>query len=262
MLHRSIFRFILAAIAALIMVTPVFAGGWAVVTLDELPGQVIAGQPIQTGFTVRQHGRTLRDDLVPIIRLERADKKDSFTVTAKRQGASGHYVATLTFPSAGTWDWKIDIEQFGMITQPMPQLSVLAAAPANDGRVAAASSPRAPATSLPAFLAALLRWFETARAANNASSAAPSGPAHLGRDLFLAKGCVMCHRHDAVREARQAIDYFEGIGPDLTHLKLDADYLRRWLNNPSAIKKGTQMPTLGLSGEEIEALIAFLGASE
>ena len=262
MLRRSIFRVVLAALAALVAVTPALAGGWAVVTLDRLPARIVAGRPIDIGFTVRQHGRTLRDDLAPIVRLERADKTDSITVTARRQGASGHYAATLTFSSAGAWDWKIDIEQFGMITQPMPRLSVLAAAPANDGTLAFAGSSRARAAALPALIATLLRWLEATRAANDASYTVPSGAAQVGRELFLAKGCVMCHRHDAVREARQAMNYFEGIGPDLTNRKLDADYLRRWLNNPSTIKKGTEMPALGLSGGEIEALIAFLSASE
>ena len=255
MLRRSIFRVVLAALAALVAVMPAFAGGWAVVTLDRLPARIVAGQPIDIGFTVRQHGRTLRDDLAPIVRLDRADKTDSITVTARRQGASGHYAATLTFSSAGAWDWKIDIEQFGMITHPLPRLSVLAAAPASDGAVALAGSSRARAASISALVAALLRWLEAARSA-------PDGAAQQGRDLFLAKGCVMCHRHDDVRQERAEIDFFDGLGPDLTNRKLDADYLRRWLNNPSAIKKGTEMPALGLSGGEIEALIAFLSASE
>jgi cytochrome c2 len=33
---------------------------------------------------------------------------------------------------------------------------------------------------------------------------------------------------------------------------------RRWLKNPSDVKASTQMPALGLSDDEIEALIVFI----
>jgi cytochrome c2 len=38
--------------------------------------------------------------------------------------------------------------------------------------------------------------------------------------------------------------------------------LRRWLENPPAVKAGSKMPDLGLSAEEIERLIAFLNTLE
>jgi hypothetical protein len=118
------------------------AGGWAVITLDDLPRHIVAQQPFTIGFSVRQHGRTFRDDLAPIIRFDRADGRDSFTVTAQREGGSGHYVASVTFPSDGQWDWRVDIEQFGMITQPLPALAVMAVAP-TDAASNPASTPAA-----------------------------------------------------------------------------------------------------------------------
>ena len=42
----------LALLVALIFVFRAFAGGWAVITLDELPLNVIAGEPVAIGFTV------------------------------------------------------------------------------------------------------------------------------------------------------------------------------------------------------------------
>jgi hypothetical protein len=51
----------------------------------------------------------------------------SFTVTAKPEGKIGHYVATLTFPQPGDWEWSIEAFPF---PQPMPILTVLATAPA------------------------------------------------------------------------------------------------------------------------------------
>lgn len=79
--------------------------------------------------------------------------------------------------------------------------------------------------------------------------------AETGKALFVAKGCNMCHTH-----ARAPASTLGGIGPNLTDLNLPADYLRRWLANPQAIRPATQMPNLDLSGDEIEALVAFLTA--
>lgn len=256
MLHRLILRAALVLMAGLMWVTPVMAGGWAVVTLDQLPAQIVAGRPIDVGFTVRQHGRTLRSDLTPIVLADRIDAKDSFRVTAERKGVEGHYVATLAFPSAGEWNWRVDVEEFGMMTQPLPKLTVLDAANARALTFASQSGAGDRATLMPGILATLIRLLETALI--KSSNAAPS-QVQLGQDLFLAKGCAMCHRHDAVRDAWQGFGSVE-IGPNLTTRKLDPDYLRRWLKDPSAIKPGTVMPTLGLSDGEIEALVAFLNS--
>lgn len=125
---RKITRSFTVALALLLITTiTATAGGWAVITLDELPGQIVAGQSFTIGFTVRQHGRTLRDDLAPILRFNRSDAKDSLDFTAKREGDSGHYVASVALPNDGQWNWKVDIEQFGMITQDMSPLTVVAA---------------------------------------------------------------------------------------------------------------------------------------
>jgi cytochrome c oxidase subunit 2 len=48
------------------------------------------------------------------------------------------------------------------------------------------------------------------------------------------------------------------VYPNLTTVKADPEYLRRWLANPSALKPNTEMPNLGLSETEIDALVAFL----
>jgi cytochrome c oxidase subunit 2 len=79
--------------------------------------------------------------------------------------------------------------------------------------------------------------------------------AETGKALFVAKGCNMCHTH-----AKAPRSELGNIGPNLTNLEADPDYLRRWLANPKAIKPATQMPNLNLSGDEIEALVAFLTA--
>jgi cytochrome c len=95
---------------------------------------------------------------------------------------------------------------------------------------------------------------------------APSQPAApaladiaYGKALFSAKGCATCHHHDAVPGSGAGPG---GEFPNLTTYRWNADYLRKWLKDPSAVKPGTYMPTLGLKQDEIEALIAFLSAGK
>jgi hypothetical protein len=86
----------------LLLASPAMAGGWAVITLDELSGEIVAGEPFEIGFTVRQHGVTPLDGLTPTVSARQPGS--SVTEQAKAQGATGHYVATLTFPQGGEWD--------------------------------------------------------------------------------------------------------------------------------------------------------------
>jgi cytochrome c oxidase subunit 2 len=88
------------------------------------------------------------------------------------------------------------------------------------------------------------------------SAAVGTADVAYGKALFLAKGCATCHHHAAIAGSG-------GLGegmPDLTTYRWNADYLRSWLKDPSAVKPGTDMPTLDLKRDEIEALIAFLSA--
>ena len=274
-----------------------YAGGWAVVTLDELPTQVVAGQPLQIGFVVRQHGRTPVSGLSPAISAVHTDSGKTVRATATSQGEEGHYVATLDLPSAGTWKWSVDA--FGAFAQPMPALDVLAnapiaTAPAQSMRAGAVPDLGDVTAALPfaigilgvaGALAALAAWTRTRKPVllallvaatavgafsigwaagrppqTQASQPADTQPEVLrGADLFLAKGCVVCHAHEAFTAERREFSGFH-VGPDLTNLQRDPDYLRVWLRNPAGVKPGTEMPALGLNGPEIEALVAFLGS--
>lgn len=92
------------------------------------------------------------------------------------------------------------------------------------------------------------------------ASAANSGDlVAQGRGLFLAKGCIVCHRNDDLAAARAGmIEFSFDEVPNLTTLKIDADYLRRWLHDPHALKPTTLMPNLNLSDDEVNALVAYL----
>jgi cytochrome c551/c552 len=95
-----------------------------------------------------------------------------------------------------------------------------------------------------------------------------AGTSDRGRLLFATKGCVGCHTHASLPNARMQ------IGPNLTALAdraatrvagLDARaYVRQSLREPGGYRVpgyNAVMPDLGLSDEEIDSLTAFLLAS-
>ena len=112
--------------------------------------------------------------------------------------------------------------------------------------------------------------------AQSQKAAAPTDPlAQQGLELFL-KGrngagyfgsrqqlaCSNCHAVAGTEAAGV-------IGPNLTHvysrqafagdtLDMNPDNLRLWLTNPPKEKPGSIMPNLGLSNDEITALVAYL----
>jgi hypothetical protein len=125
MFARSHISIGLTLLLVLVFTFPVFAGGWAVITLDELPSNVVAGEPVTIGFMVLQHGRTPMAGLYPTITAQ-LSPAETMSISAESDGKTGHYVATLTFPKEGNWEWSI---QAFTMHQPMPILSVAAAGP-------------------------------------------------------------------------------------------------------------------------------------
>lgn len=288
----------LALLFALVITIPAFAGGWAVITLDELPAGVIAGEPFTVGFMVLQHGRTPMTDLDPTILIESPAGEKS-VVLANAEGEPGHYAATLNFPTEGNWNWTI--QAFSM-EQKMPALSVAAPtvasvnAPAMKVDVAKESSTSpinivrwlALGIGLLGLVVAFLRKSRLAIAltalcltvgvgsfvvgsavpAVEAGSESPVKMANdesisqveLGQQLFVAKGCITCHTNAKVSNSS---DYWtinaEGA-TNLTNFSASPEILRIRLKNPKDAKSDTQMPNLGLSDAEIEALIAFINS--
>jgi mono/diheme cytochrome c family protein len=72
-------------------------GGWAVVTVKDLPEYYVAGQAYTLDFQVRQHGRTLLTGLQPSVVLS-TERGDS-TIAAVERG-DGVYRVTFTAPAA------------------------------------------------------------------------------------------------------------------------------------------------------------------
>jgi hypothetical protein len=284
----------LALLLAVVFAFPAFAGGWAVITLDELPSGVVAGEPLSIGFTVLQHGRTPMTDLYPTINAK-LSSTEIVSASAEPSGKPGHYAATLTFPKEGNWKWSI---QAFTMDQPMPVLDV--AAPG--GASASASQPATKAqpasfswtplllVRVLAFGAALVGIFLVFRRGGRLAGAlaalcllvgvgtfftgmTPSrveaqakefsdssvSQVELGRQLFIAKGCITCHYND---RAADRSDYWtiEMGAPDLSSYSSSPEVLAIRLKDPQAAKSDTKMPNLDLKKTEIEALIAFINS--
>lgn len=87
-----------------------------------------------------------------------------------------------------------------------------------------------------------------------------------GAEVFLSAGCADCH---TIRGTPASGDR----GPDLTHLAsrgtlgsgvLDnnPESLRDWISDPQAHKEGIAMEDVGLTPNDLDALVAYLGTLE
>lgn len=119
-------------LAALLAVVPAaLAGGWATVTVDQLPAEVHAGEPFSLGFMVRQHGVTPVHNLgadypiEPLIAATNTETGEHVEFIAKPTEELGHFAVDVTLPVAGTWEWSITPQPFG--EQVLEPLSVLPA---------------------------------------------------------------------------------------------------------------------------------------
>jgi len=197
-------------IAAAIVAGFVAMGGWAVVTVKDLPEYFVAGQQYTIEFQVRQHGRTLLNDLHPSLVIGTSDRKHEATVPAVARSSAGTYAVTFTAPNAERV--FLTVKSGFMITQLRlyPQTVVAAGG---------------------------------SRPAMNASE--------RGQILFVAKGCNTCHANIdlANRPDNQGIT----AGPELGGRHLAREYVIQKLKNP-----GQDMPDLGLSDAEANAIAAFL----
>jgi cytochrome c oxidase subunit 2 len=83
-----------------------------------------------------------------------------------------------------------------------------------------------------------------------------------GREVFLTHACLMCH-------TIRGTDAGARLGPDLTHvasrsmiasetLPNTVGALAGWIVDPQRIKPGTQMSPNPLSGDDLQAVVAYL----
>ena len=281
---------------AVVVVVPVFAGGWAVITLDELPSGVVAGEPLTVGFTVLQHGRTPMTDLEPTVTARLSDGKPITFFAAPAQ-KPGSYTVTLTFPEEGNWEWSI--QAFAM-DQKMPVLNVTLSGAVTLSQPAAQAEPSSQSispllivgilaigTGVAGLVAALRHKSRFTLgltvvclligvASLIAASASPAmveaqsssetlegsslSQVELGEQLFVAKGCITCHVNTKVTNSHDYLTVQYENATNLSNFSAHPDVLRMRLKDPTSVKSDTQMPNLDLTSVEIEALVTFINS--
>lgn len=289
--------FTIALFLSLLFVMQASAGGWAVITLDDLPLNVAAGEPLKIGFTVLQHGRTPMTDISPTVTAS-LSTDDEFVVHAEPEGKPGHYTATLNFPKEGEWQWSI---QAFTMDQPMPVLNVAPAVAVVSSPEVTKAEPASPAISpltwggLIALTLGLLGAVIALRNGNrqvmaltvislvagvalfiagagpasaveaqansvsNAEEASSISQVEYGRQLFIAKGCITCHYNS--RAATLSGHWTIEMGaPDLSNFSANPEVIFMRLKDPASVKSDTNMPQLNLKEFEIEALVAFINS--
>ncbi len=90
----------MSQVAVLLTLCALHFGGWAVITVEDLPDQIVVGQPVTLAFAVRQHGQTLISGLNA--RVEAKGGSQTVRAVAPATG-TGRYTATLTLPNPGAW---------------------------------------------------------------------------------------------------------------------------------------------------------------
>jgi len=219
-------RGVLGTTAALLLLgaAPSTMGGWAVITVRDLPARIEAGRPTALEFTVRQHGATPMWGLSPrvIARRKGAQWYSSPVRVRARAGArEGSYVAELTLPDTGEVVITLDANWHSA------EITLLPIAVVPPG-----------------------------------AAPGPVAAAGLGQQLFVAKGCVTCHRKWDDRDLRGRTSI--QVGPDLTGRRLAAEYVAAKLANPGLnrvrFSEYVVMPDLELSPPEITALVSYLTA--
>jgi hypothetical protein len=135
----------LALVAASLMAAVALAGGFAIANLDSTP-QPRAGEGTTLGFTLLQHGVTPVTTGDVDVLASNSATGETIAAKARAEGKPGHYVATLTFPSAGTWSWEITSDWL-MVNSKFPPLTVL---PAVSAPAPAAAEPAPASSGLPA----------------------------------------------------------------------------------------------------------------
>ncbi|MGQ0712866.1 MAG: hypothetical protein ACT4PJ_03935 [Gemmatimonadaceae bacterium] len=223
---------LLGVLAAVLVASTAYAamGGWAVVSVSTIPDAWVAGKPLQLSWQLRQHGLNRLDGLSPRLEARSGKRRVEGRTWAFNEDGHGGYRGTITFPEPG--EWQVTIHSgFG------PSRAVLVPWPVVDSGGPVRGTVEEHLTSI---------------------GVPPLSQEERGRRMFAAKGCVTCHVHRDVPIPGIASNF----GPELTGRKFAADYLARFLADPSIRPptNGKRMPNLELRAKDIELLVAFINA--
>ena len=195
-------------------------GGWAVVTIDDLPDYAVAGQPVKLSFVVRQHGMTPLLGLHPVVEARSGSTNISVKALAVPDSGLPRYAAILDLSHPGEWTVTIHSGFWGKGEVTLLPLPV----------VSSRTTPRA------------------------------LSDAERGRRLFMAKGCFTCHVNREVTTAeglKVGPDLTGRRYPPEALAKFlarpDSMQLTQLPRNGPF-----RMPVLGLKDREIASLVAMI----
>jgi mono/diheme cytochrome c family protein len=205
-------------------------GGWAVVKVSKIPDAWIAGKPLQLSWQVRQHGVEPLHGLKPTLEARSGAKLVRGTWSEFAGDGERGYRGRIVFPDTGMWQVTIHSGFHESKAVLIPWRVVDSVTPVR-GTVEEHLAARG-----------IARFSEAER----------------GRRIFASQGCVSCHVHRDV-EVKGQLSTF---GSDLTDRRFPADYLARFLKDPSIrpTVDGKRMPNLAMREKEILPLVAFINA--
>lgn len=222
-MRRALLMFPIALLV--LAAAPSSFGGWTVITIQDVPEYLVAGEATTLAFTIRQHGEELLPGRSPTVLLKAAGAgrfagKQRFEA---RETGRGTYQATVTPAETGEVEITIDADFNRSKTTLLPM------------RVVPAGAAQA---SLPV--------------------------AERGRQLFVAKGCVTCHamRDDAEIQDRHVVSVGPDLTGRQLPAEWLAAKLADPASSRVGATNGVVMPDLGLDEREIAALVSFVNGTE
>lgn len=115
----------LVAVATLVLTaSATLAGGWATIEPDQGSTPPTEDEATELGFTVLQHGETPAGWEQATVVLEEVSSGQTIDVVATASGADGHFVASVTLPTAGFWTWRVELRDL-VVESPPSLLGVL-----------------------------------------------------------------------------------------------------------------------------------------
>jgi mono/diheme cytochrome c family protein len=165
---------LLVAVAAPLMAA--YMGGWATITVENLPDAIVAGQPTNLTFSVRQHGQNLLSGLKPTIRG--VSGKNEFAARAVETNKAGFYTVTLNPAQTGDWTFTIRSGFNNDAAEGRLKLMPIAAVSSNGRAVTFTHEQR-------------------------------------GQRLFVAKGCVSCHTAKSIEPIETRVARIDLAGRQL-----------------------------------------------
>lgn len=218
---------LVAGATSLLTAASALRGGWAVLTVHELPESLVAGETASLTFSMRQHGIEMLRGRSPSLQLRSGGLLGGRQrVVAERTDRPGVYRATFTVPETESLRLRVDGDFNGWTVDLLP---------------------------------VAVRGSGAARPASNDASVLQD----RGRALFVAKGCIGCH----VKQDDPALSDYQKMheAPELTGRGYPTDWLVQKITNPASVRDGQRvagfaMPRLEVSVAEAQAIAGYINA--